>query len=199
MGPPDFRRSLCDCRHAAHTRFGVDASRRSRLRPGCRNSDGWLSATTAAAMSFLIARYVARVKVEEIASRNPKFSAIDSAIGEGGWKIVALLRLSPAVPFNLQNYCMASRRFVFGPVSGLARSSCCRERSCTFTSGIWAARGLRRPPAVEPAAGAPGNGRCWWWACWLRLRSPFTSRASPTTRSKTRRQSPLRNPGSSSL
>lgn len=64
----------------------------------------WLAATTAAAMSFLIARYVARGKVEEIASRNPRFSAIDSAIGEGGWKIVALLRLSPAVPFNLQNY-----------------------------------------------------------------------------------------------
>ena len=30
--------------------------------------------------------------------------AIDEAISEGGWKIVAMLRLSPAIPFNLQNY-----------------------------------------------------------------------------------------------
>ena len=69
-------------------------------------------------MSFLIARYVARVKVEEIASRNPKFSAIDSAIGEGGWKIVALLRLSPAVPFNLQNYLYGLTAIRFWPCVG---------------------------------------------------------------------------------
>ena len=34
----------------------------------------------------------------------PRFEAIDRAVREGGWKIVALLRLSPAVPFTLQNY-----------------------------------------------------------------------------------------------
>jgi hypothetical protein len=55
-------------------------------------------------LSFLIARYVAREKVSRMARGNPKFGAIDRAIGEGGWKIVALLRLSPAIPFNLQNY-----------------------------------------------------------------------------------------------
>jgi hypothetical protein len=33
-----------------------------------------------------------------------RLAAVDEAIGEQGWKIVALLRLSPAVPFNLQNY-----------------------------------------------------------------------------------------------
>ena len=38
-----------------------------------------------------------------IAARNRRFGAIDRAIGEAGWKIVALLRLSPAVPVNLQN------------------------------------------------------------------------------------------------
>ncbi len=63
-----------------------------------------LASTTGAALAFLIARYLARDKVAEMARRNPKFDAIDKAIGEGGWKIVALLRLSPAVPFNLQNY-----------------------------------------------------------------------------------------------
>ena len=57
-----------------------------------------------AAAAFLIGRYLARAKVEAMARTNAKFSAIDDAISEGGWKIVALLRLSPAIPFNLQNY-----------------------------------------------------------------------------------------------
>jgi uncharacterized membrane protein YdjX (TVP38/TMEM64 family) len=30
--------------------------------------------------------------------------AVDKAISEKGWKVVALLRLSPLFPFNLQNY-----------------------------------------------------------------------------------------------
>ena len=34
----------------------------------------------------------------------PKFAAVEKAISEDGWKVVLLLRLSPLVPFNLQNY-----------------------------------------------------------------------------------------------
>lgn len=64
----------------------------------------WCGAMIAMALSFLISRYFARERVEKMARSNPKFGAIDGAIDEGGWKIVALLRLSPAVPFNLQNY-----------------------------------------------------------------------------------------------
>ncbi len=63
-----------------------------------------IGSTVGVAMAFLIARYFAREKVSEYVKSSPKFNAIDKAIGEGGWKIVALLRLSPAVPFNLQNY-----------------------------------------------------------------------------------------------
>jgi uncharacterized membrane protein YdjX (TVP38/TMEM64 family) len=33
-----------------------------------------------------------------------KFAAVDNAVTEEGWKIVVLLRLSPLVPFNVQNY-----------------------------------------------------------------------------------------------
>jgi hypothetical protein len=39
---------------------------------------------------------------------------VDRAIGEGGWRIVALLRLSPAVPFNLQNYLFGLTPVAFG-------------------------------------------------------------------------------------
>ncbi len=63
-----------------------------------------VGSTVGAALAFLIARYVARDKVASMARKNRKFGAIDRAIAEGGWKIVALLRLSPAIPFNVQNY-----------------------------------------------------------------------------------------------
>ena len=74
-----------------------------------------IGATGAAALSFLIARYLARDKIAELAAANPKFDAIDKAIGEGGWKIVALLRLSPAMPFNLQNYLYGLTAIRFWP------------------------------------------------------------------------------------
>lgn len=63
-----------------------------------------LASTTSAALAFLMARYVARDRVAKMLADYPKFKAIDRAVSQGGWKIVAMLRLSPAVPFNLQNY-----------------------------------------------------------------------------------------------
>lgn len=63
-----------------------------------------LASTAAAGASFLIARYLARDKVRRMAETNRTFGAIDRAIEQGGWKIIALLRLSPAVPFSLGNY-----------------------------------------------------------------------------------------------
>ncbi len=72
-----------------------------------------LASTTGAAFAFLIARYLARGKMAQFARKNPRFEAIDHAIGQGGWKVVALLRLSPAVPFNLQNYLYGLTRIRF--------------------------------------------------------------------------------------
>ncbi len=71
------------------------------------------ASTIGAGLAFLIARYFAREKIAAIARRNPKFSAVDRAIGESGWKIVALLRLSPVVPFNVQNYLYGVTRIRF--------------------------------------------------------------------------------------
>lgn len=62
------------------------------------------ASTLAAALAFLIARHLARDAVERKAATNPRFRAIDRAIGQGGWRIIALLRLSPAIPFSLGNY-----------------------------------------------------------------------------------------------
>jgi uncharacterized membrane protein YdjX (TVP38/TMEM64 family) len=61
-------------------------------------------ATLGAALAFLVARFIARGKVEAIAQRDEKFRKIDNAIGKQGAKLIFLLRLSPVIPFNLSNY-----------------------------------------------------------------------------------------------
>ncbi len=61
-------------------------------------------ATLGAALAFLVARYLVRDGVQKFAKSNPRFQAIDQAIGENGWKIVGLLRLNPLIPFNISNY-----------------------------------------------------------------------------------------------
>jgi len=61
-------------------------------------------ATLGAALAFLVARFIARDKIETIAKRNDKFRQIDTAIGRQGVKLIFLLRLSPVIPFNLSNY-----------------------------------------------------------------------------------------------
>jgi uncharacterized membrane protein YdjX (TVP38/TMEM64 family) len=60
--------------------------------------------TLGAALAFLVARFIARDKVEAIAKRNEKFRRIDNAIGREGAKLIFLLRLNPVIPFNLSNY-----------------------------------------------------------------------------------------------
>ena len=63
-----------------------------------------VSGTIAATASFLIARYALRDRVKAMADQYPKFAAIDRAIGEDSFRVVALLRLSPLLPFALSNY-----------------------------------------------------------------------------------------------
>src|SRR6185295_6124938 len=64
-------------------------------------------------LAFLIARYVARRAIERRIAGNPKFAAVDRAVGREGFKIVALLRLSPVFPFNLLNYSLGLTRVSF--------------------------------------------------------------------------------------
>ncbi|KAF9670532.1 hypothetical protein SADUNF_Sadunf13G0078800 [Salix dunnii] len=63
-----------------------------------------ISGTVAASIAFLIARYFARERILKLVEGNKKFLAIDKAIGENGFKVVTLLRLSPLLPFSLGNY-----------------------------------------------------------------------------------------------
>jgi uncharacterized membrane protein YdjX (TVP38/TMEM64 family) len=62
------------------------------------------AAIAAASLAFLAARYLVRQRVRAMLTANLRFTAVDNAVTEEGWKIVVLLRLSPLVPFNVQNY-----------------------------------------------------------------------------------------------
>ncbi len=75
----------------------------------------WLAATIAAAVAFVIARGLARERVERFARRHRKFRALDGAVEQGNWKIVALLRFSPIVPFGLSNYMYGLSKIGFTP------------------------------------------------------------------------------------
>jgi len=61
-------------------------------------------ATLGASLAFLIARHLARGRVERYATGQPRYKAIDAAVGKKGWRIVFLMRLSPLVPFVVSNY-----------------------------------------------------------------------------------------------
>ena len=83
----------------------------------------WTGATAAIVVSFLIARHAARARVEALAATRPRFAAVDGAVGEQGWKIVALMRLSPLFPFGLQNYFFGITAIGFWPYC-IASAAC---------------------------------------------------------------------------
>jgi uncharacterized membrane protein YdjX (TVP38/TMEM64 family) len=64
----------------------------------------FVAAVLGSSIAFLVARYLARHAVEQRLAGNPRFAALDRAIGDNGLKIMFLLRLSPAFPFSFLNY-----------------------------------------------------------------------------------------------
>ena len=73
----------------------------------------FIAAVLGSSGAFLIARHLARSAVERRLADNPRFAAIDRAVGAEGRKIVFLLRLSPVFPFNLLNYALGLTRVRF--------------------------------------------------------------------------------------
>ncbi|MEB3123371.1 MAG: TVP38/TMEM64 family protein [Snowella sp.] len=64
----------------------------------------FIGATLGAIAAFLVGRYLARDWIAQKIAGNQKFKAIDQAVGQEGFKIVLLTRLSPIFPFFLLNY-----------------------------------------------------------------------------------------------
>lgn len=74
-----------------------------------------IAASIGAGLAFLCGRYLARGWVDRQTRRSRTFRAVDRAVEAEGWKIVALMRLSPLVPFNLQNYFFGAAKIGFWP------------------------------------------------------------------------------------
>jgi len=59
---------------------------------------------TAALISFLIGRYLARDRVKRFLDRYPTLKAIDTVTYEESFKTIVLSRLTPVTPFAVENY-----------------------------------------------------------------------------------------------
>lgn len=66
--------------------------------------------TLGATLAFLLGRSVARNWVRTKIAAYPRFAQLDEAVAEEGWRMVALMRLSPIFPFNLLNYAVGLTR-----------------------------------------------------------------------------------------
>jgi uncharacterized membrane protein YdjX (TVP38/TMEM64 family) len=53
---------------------------------------------------------IASPAVAAWAARDPRFAAVDAAVGDQGLKLVILVRLSPLIPFNVLNYALGLTR-----------------------------------------------------------------------------------------
>jgi uncharacterized membrane protein YdjX (TVP38/TMEM64 family) len=73
-----------------------------------------LATMLSAAVMFYIGRHVAGDKVRILLRKRPKLSVVDEIIGEGGFKIMYLLRLLP-LPFALMSYVYSVSRIRFMP------------------------------------------------------------------------------------
>ncbi|MEO6864950.1 MAG: TVP38/TMEM64 family protein, partial [Gemmatimonadaceae bacterium] len=60
--------------------------------------------------AFLMARYVVRPMVTRRLQDDKRFALIDSTATRGGIKLVALLRLSPVLPYTVLNYALGVTR-----------------------------------------------------------------------------------------
>jgi uncharacterized membrane protein YdjX (TVP38/TMEM64 family) len=69
-----------------------------------------IGANLGSAACFLLGRTYARGWIENRVAGNERFAAVDRAVEREGWKVVALARLSPVIPFSLLNYAFALTR-----------------------------------------------------------------------------------------
>jgi uncharacterized membrane protein YdjX (TVP38/TMEM64 family) len=69
-----------------------------------------IGATIGSTLAFLAGRYVARGFVEKLLARDPRLVAIDRAVERQGFRLVFLLRMSPALPYTLVNYALGLSR-----------------------------------------------------------------------------------------
>ena len=69
-----------------------------------------VSGTLSALAAFLLARYLLRARIEELARKSKSFKAVDHAVAKDPWKVVALVRMSPVMPSGVKSYFLGLTR-----------------------------------------------------------------------------------------
>jgi uncharacterized membrane protein YdjX (TVP38/TMEM64 family) len=118
----------------------------------------YASIAFASVLAFLAARYLLRDKVQSLLNRRPKYRKLDKAIADDGWQVVVLMRLSPIVPFNLQNYALGVTAISFLQYLTATLIGIAPGIAIYVYFGIFG-KGLKRGPSVL-------DGCCSASACW---------------------------------
>jgi uncharacterized membrane protein YdjX (TVP38/TMEM64 family) len=87
----------------------------------------WTSAAgimAGAMVAFGLSRSVMRPWIGALLRKSGRLAALDAVIARDGWRIVALLRVSPVMPFSLTSYALgftgiAARDYVLGTLASL--------------------------------------------------------------------------------
>ena len=78
----------------------------------------------AAVLGFAVSRAVFRPLLADAVARRPRIRALDLAVARDGWRLVALLRISPVMPFAMTSYALGLtslglRDYVVGSLAAL--------------------------------------------------------------------------------
>lgn len=77
-----------------------------------------------AILAFLLPRGLFRPWVQAWVATHPRVGLLDDAVGRDGWRLVALMRLSPVLPFAMTSYALgltslSLRAYVIGTLASL--------------------------------------------------------------------------------
>lgn len=119
-----------------------------------------IGSTLGAAAAFVVGRTFGRTRVLGFLENRPTFQAIDQAVGQEGFKIVLLTRMSPIFPYNFLNYAygltdVPFARYVLASWLGMLPGT------IVF---VYIGTGLRALSSdALDGAGADGAGKTFFW------------------------------------
>lgn len=73
-----------------------------------------ISTLTGALVAFLVSRSLLRPVIEQKLRNRPHLASLDGDIGNRGWRVVCLLRLSPVMPFAATSYMLGLSSIALG-------------------------------------------------------------------------------------
>ncbi len=130
---------------------------------------GTLATYVATTASFLVAfastRYLFRDRVFNYLSQRPRARAFIDHLESAGWRLVVWMRISPIIPFHIQNYCYGA--------SGMSLWTCLWSTLIGKGPGI-SVTVLLGVVVKESSLGMRGIDqieRPWWWYAFLILAS----------------------------